>query len=175
MTKLPDDDVLIRLYRDGVKDEEIASMYGVTHQAVSFRFGRMGLKRKPYISTATAILEAAYPSSGDFKRSDYTQLNRGRQLFSFMRWRMGDPKLTPRQRKLAQEFLTYVQENDVVVSLDPTAKTPWVWLPREPQDGDLVLRWPPAREKPKGDHLKAITLPEVEGADDAPAATASNQ
>lgn len=171
MAKLPDDDVLRKFYRDGLSDKQIAQAYGVTVQAVNLRFANMGIQRKPEMNTATAILNAAYPSS-EVKRSNYTQLNRARELFAFMRWRLGDKTLTDRQLRMAKGFAAYSEEHDVVLSLDIEKKSPWVWLPREATDGRLVLRWPDGREMPKAPHLKAITLPNPEAeSDDAPKAT----
>jgi hypothetical protein len=61
---------------------------------------------------------------------------------------------------LAHRFSAYCAANGVVLSLDLSQDTPWVWLPRQASDGQLVVRWPEGREKPKGPHLKAITLPD---------------
>ncbi|MGJ3559617.1 hypothetical protein ACR6C2_16725 [Streptomyces sp. INA 01156] len=160
MTKLPDDEILLGLYREGLSDKQIAQMYGVTFQGVNYRLGKLGIQRFPEKNTAAAIFEAAYPAN-ESRRSDYIHLNRARELFAFMRWRLGDRKLTAKQVSVAKKFAAYVEEHDVVLSLVPTSKAPWVWLPREPTDGRLVLRWPAGRELPKGPHLAAITLPDL--------------
>lgn len=161
MTKLPDNETLLRYYREGLTNAQIAEAYGVTHQAVTFRFTKMGIERKPEKNTATAIIEAAFPSS-EIRRSDYTQFNRARQLFSFIRWRLGDETLSERQVASAKKLATHELTNGVVLALDVESKPPWVWLPRTPADGRLILRWPDGRELPKGPHLKAITLPRLE-------------
>ncbi|MFB9346148.1 hypothetical protein ACFFUA_01510 [Streptomyces heliomycini] len=176
MAKLPDNDTLRKFYRDGISNKEIAAAFDVTIQAVNWRLSKMGLQRKPETFTATAILEAAYPTSKDFKRSEFTQLQRARELFCFIRWRLGDKTLSDRQLHMAERFCDYSRARDVVLALDPAQeKSPWVWLPREPADGQLVLRWPADREKPKGAHLEAISLPEPEaGLVDAPMASIGN-
>jgi hypothetical protein len=78
-----------------------------------------------------------------------------------MRWRLGDPTLTEKQLRAARQFLTYMRTEDVVLGLDLSQEIPWVWLPREAQDGRCILRWPPGREMPRGPHLEAISLPEL--------------
>ncbi|MGW7284783.1 ImmA/IrrE family metallo-endopeptidase [Streptomyces sp. NPDC054847] len=170
MTKLPDNDTLRELYQKGLSDKSIAQRYGVTVQAVNWRLARMGIRRMPYSFMATEILQAAYPTSVGFRRSHYTQLNRGRELFSFIRWRLGDPTLSERQLHMAKRFAEYSHERNVVVSLDVSAEVPWVWLPRVSSDGRLVIRWPAGQERPGAAHLQAITLPEPR-ADEAAAAT----
>ncbi|MFD4608291.1 hypothetical protein ACFWOT_09265 [Streptomyces sp. NPDC058440] len=161
MGSLPDNSTLLKFYRDGLSDAEIAEAYGVSVQAVNKRFARMDIERKPWTNTATAILNTAWPTTKDFKRSEYTHLNRARSLFAFMRWRLGDPTLTDRQLREAERFGMYVRTKKVVLGFDLSSKNPWVWLPREESDGNLVLRWPEGRETPLGPHLAAITLPDA--------------
>ncbi|MGW2713694.1 hypothetical protein HKX69_05785 [Streptomyces argyrophyllae] len=160
MAKLPDNETLRRFFREGLSDKEIAKAYDVSVQAVNQRFSKMGLERKPWMNTATAILNAAWPTTDGFKRSEFTHLNRARELFAFMRWRLGDPTLTEKQMYMARRFESQAREG-VVLEFAPETKSRWVWVPRQESDGDLVLRWPAGRELPKGPHLAAITLPEV--------------
>ncbi|MER6382080.1 hypothetical protein ACWDBD_38955 [Streptomyces sp. NPDC001118] len=168
MAKLPDDETLKRhYYVDGLSDKEIAAIYDCSVQAVNQRFGKMNppIQRKPWMNTATAILDAAFPTTEHFKRSEYTHMHRARSLFAFMRWRLGDPTLTARQIGDAQRFARYARDNGVILDFDPgRQENPWEWLPREDADGNLLLRWPAGLEMPKGPHLKAITLPEAEPA-----------
>ncbi|MEV3860724.1 hypothetical protein AB0J38_41250 [Streptomyces sp. NPDC050095] len=163
MTKLPDNQALLELFRDGYSDREIGEMYDVTPAAVNKRLGLMGIQRAPYRATATAIVDMAWPKGE--RPEEYTFLNRARELYAFVRWRLGDPKLTPKQIKAAERFASYSREQDVVLTLDLTQSNPWVWVPRLPEDGQLVLRWPGGRELPKGPHLEAITLPPVRAAE----------
>nr|WTB30305.1 hypothetical protein OG781_13150 [Streptomyces sp. NBC_00830] len=160
MTKLPDNETLLRFYREGLSDKEIATAYDVTVSAVNLRFTKLGIERKPWSNTATAIMEAAWPSA-EFRRSRFTNYNRARDLYSFMRWQLGDPTLSERQLHNAKLFAKYVRDHDVVLTLDLDLEqqSPWVWVPREGQDGRLVLRWPEGREMPRGPHMAALTLP----------------
>ncbi|MDI1454397.1 hypothetical protein NHG22_11335 [Streptomyces sp. ATE26] len=163
MAKLPDDETLKKfLYVDGLTDRQIAAAYGVSIQAVNKRYVKMGIQRKPWMNTATAILDAAWPSTKDFKRSEYTGRWRARELFAFLRWRLGDPTLSAYQLQTAENFSNYARSNDVVLDFDPDRETPWMWQPRTLADENLILRWPKGRELPTGEHLKALTLPDIE-------------
>ncbi|MFB7440621.1 hypothetical protein ACFC01_20050 [Streptomyces mirabilis] len=60
MTKLPDNPELLKLYRNGFSDKEIAVQFDVTVQAVNMRLQQMGIKRAPFRTMAKEILEAAW-------------------------------------------------------------------------------------------------------------------
>ncbi|NEC21165.1 hypothetical protein [Streptomyces parvus] len=159
MAKLPDNVTLRRLFREGLTDLQIAKAYGCTPAAVNARYGIvMNEPRKPWSNTASAILEAAWPRE-EFERQKFTRFNRARDLTTFIRWRLGDPTLTERQLLRARNFTKHQKRNGVVLTLDWSKDNPWVFLPREPSDGELVIRWPEGRELPKGPHLEAISLP----------------
>ncbi|NEB42531.1 hypothetical protein [Streptomyces sp. SID14515] len=67
--------------------------------------------------------------------------------------------MTERQLLRARNFTKHQKRDGVVLTLDWSKDNPWVFLPREPSDGELVIRWPEGRELPKGPHLEAISLP----------------
>ncbi|MFE5009755.1 hypothetical protein ACFRJ3_34805 [Streptomyces sp. NPDC056696] len=161
MTKLPDNENLRRLFREGRTDKEIAKAFGCSPQAVNLRFTQMGIERKPFANTAAAILEAAWPRD-EFERSKFSRFNRVRDLSSFMRSRLGDPTLTAKQIQRAERFAAHLELNDLILTLDWDQENPWVYMPRESSDGRLVIRWPEGRERPKGPHLEAISLPPSE-------------
>src|SRR5690349_8690797 len=96
MTKLPENSVILDLYKAGRTDVEIAALYDVTVQAVNYRLNALGIARKPESNTATAILEAAWPSA-ETGRTKFTSRARARRLWAFMRWRLGDKTLTVQQ------------------------------------------------------------------------------
>lgn len=167
MAKLPDNATLRRFYREGLSDLAIAKAYGCSVQAVNARYGLMDMPRKPWSNTANAILEAAWPR-GEFDRDRFTRYNRARDLVTFIRWRLGDTTLTEKQHLRARNFTKHEKRNGAVLALDWSRDgNPWVFVPREPSDGDLVIRWPEGRELPKGPHLEAISLPSAtDGPDD---------
>ncbi|MFG3176598.1 hypothetical protein ACGFZC_16255 [[Kitasatospora] papulosa] len=158
MTKLPDNEALRRYFRQGLSDKEIAEAFGCTVQAVNARYAEMNMQRMPYSNTATAILEAAWPRT-EFDRSKFSRFNRAKDLATFIRWRLGDPALTPRQLERAERFTAHLERHGFVLALDWARDNPWVYVPREPTDGRLVIRWPEGRELPRGPHLEAISLP----------------
>lgn len=160
MAKLPKNPELLKLYRNGFSDKEIADMFDVTVQAVNLRLSALGVQRAPFRNSAIKILETAWPSE-ETRRTEFTHLNRARDLFSFLRWRLGDAGLTKRQLADAARFERIIRNGNVVMDLQPDAKGgPWVLLPREPSDGRMVIRWPEGRELPTGELRKALDLPE---------------
>ncbi|MFE5542786.1 hypothetical protein ACFQ71_03100 [Streptomyces sp. NPDC056534] len=175
MAKLPDDETLRQYFRDGLSDQEIAEMWGCSYQAVNLRFTKMGIERKPYRNIAAAILEAAWPAA-EFSRSRF-RFNRVRDLTTYMRRRLGDDSLTPRQLQRADRFKAYLERNGEVLSLDwdGPEENPWVFVPRTPSDGRLVVRWPAGRECPKGLHLEAISLPAAPVAESKTSEESSDQ
>lgn len=158
MTKLPDNDTLRRFFREGLSDKEIAQAYGCSIQAVNLRFTKIGIERKPFANMAVAILEAAWPRN-EFDRTKFGRFNRARDLAVFIRSRLGDPTLTGKQQVRVERFTAHLERNGLILALDWSQENPWVFMPREPSDGRLVIRWPEERELPKGAHLEAISLP----------------
>ncbi|MFF8629671.1 hypothetical protein [Streptomyces werraensis] len=163
MTKLPDDQALLKLVRDGkLSNKEIAASFGVTVAAVSSRLAKLGIHRRPYSYTAQAILNAAFPT-GEFKRTDYTQRATGRTLLFFLRWRLGEPDMPKDGLRRAKQMAEFARDNGVVLCLDPeNVEEPWRWESRQPSDDCLIMRWPAEREKPKGPHLAALKLPDCD-------------
>lgn len=158
MTKLPGSTEFIKLYRSGLSDKEIAEAFDVTVQAVNKKLVNLGIQRHPAKHAATAIINAAWPSE-EYGRNKYTSLSRAQRLFAFLRKRLGDEVLGPRQDRMAVLFEREVRTRGVVLHLDPSSAQPWVWLPREASDGRMVIRWPEGREKPTGELLEALDLP----------------
>jgi hypothetical protein len=160
MTKLPDNPELLKLYRNGFSDKEIAVQFDVTVQAVNLRLQQMGIKRAPFRAVAKEILEAAWPST-ETRRGEFIHLNRARDLYAFLRRQLGDPALTRNQRTAAERFDRLIRSQDVVMDLQPDAPGgPWVLLPRKPSDGRMVIRWPEGRDLPKGELRAALDLPD---------------
>lgn len=88
---------------------------------------------------------------------------------AFIRWRLGDNTLTSTQVHRARAFVAYLKAHSAVLALDWGRNgNPWVYLPRTREDADLVIRWPEGRERPKGAHLEAISLPPESPPGEAP-------
>ncbi|MGW5773096.1 hypothetical protein ACWEVY_28585 [Streptomyces longwoodensis] len=159
MTKLPENPELLKLYRNGASDKEIAEQFGATVQAVNLRLAALGIRRAPFRTQAKEILEAAWPSA-ETRRTEFVHLNRARDLYAFLRRQLGDSGLSATQLKAAERFERMIRENDSVLDLQPdNPEGPWVLVPRRPSDGRLVIRWPEGRQLPTGDQLKALSLP----------------
>jgi hypothetical protein len=159
MTKLPDNPELLKLYRNGSSNREIAEEYGVTVQAVDWRLSRLGIKRAPFRSAATQIIEAAWPGK-ETNRTEYIRLGRVRDLYTFLRRQLGDDGLSAGQLKGADRFERLIRDTGCVLDFQPDAPDgPWVLLPRQPSDGRMVIRWPEGRELPTGKLREALDLP----------------
>ncbi|MGV9693342.1 ImmA/IrrE family metallo-endopeptidase [Streptomyces sp. NPDC003444] len=157
MTKLPDNHELLKLHRDGLSDEEIAARFGASHQAVNKRLKDLGIYTRPHSAAAKALVEAAWPSSEGARRSKLSALAPGRSLYAYLRWRLNDPKLSPRQLTEARRFEARLRRDNVVLDL-AAAEGAWVYRPREEHDGLMVIRWPAGRELPEGPHREALYL-----------------
>ncbi|MYX26040.1 hypothetical protein GTY75_05040 [Streptomyces sp. SID8381] len=139
---------------------DIAKSSGASESAVNEALRKLRIERRPWLNTAKAVLEAAWPSTPEFKRSEVTHYGVAKELVAFMRWRLGDPGLSKTQLHLAKRFWAYSVTHNTVLTLVPGKKgNPWEWVPREGRDGQLVVRWPEGRERPKFAHMKAVTLP----------------
>ncbi|MEV0470731.1 hypothetical protein [Streptomyces prunicolor] len=159
MTKLPENPELMKLYRNGLSDKEIAERFDVTVQAVNLRFSALGIKRAPFRTSAKEILEAAWPST-ETRRTEFVHLNRARDLYAYLRRQLGDKTLTPNQLNAAARFERMIREGEVVLDLQPDSdEGPWALVPRLPSDGRMVIRWPEGRELPTGKLREALNLP----------------
>ncbi|MFI0553409.1 hypothetical protein [Streptomyces scabiei] len=137
-------------------DKEIATTYGCTVQAVNARLVALGLRQ--YRQKVTALLETAWPTA-ETRRGDFVTLNRYRDLCSFLRWRLGDDKLTANQMRGAERFERAIRESNCVLDFQPDTDEPWAFVPRVKSDGRMVIRWPEGRPMPEGALRVALDLP----------------
>jgi hypothetical protein len=159
MTKLPDNPELLKLYRNGFSDKEIAAQFDVTVQAVNMRLQALGIQRAPFRTQATEILEGAWPVA-ETRRGEFIHLNRARDLYAFLRRQLGDTALTKSQLVAAARFERLIRSHNAVLDLQPGMPGgPWVLMPREPSDGRMVIRWPEDRELPPEELRAALDLP----------------
>lgn len=149
----------MQLYRGGMTDKEIAALFDVTPQAVNKRFKLIGVRRAPYKVIVTEILESIWPAD-DYNRPAFSHLSRAKSLYVYLRKRLGDDSLSPRQVKEAILFERGIRERNVVLHLDPLWDQPWQYVAREECDGLLVVRWPPDSERLTGPYLEALCLPD---------------
>ncbi|WP_340376589.1 hypothetical protein U5640_16725 [Streptomyces sp. SS7] len=166
MTKLPANPELLKLYRNGKSDKEIAAMFDVSFQAVNKRLKLMGIRRAPFKSQAQEILEHVWPND-ETRRIDFMRLNRARDLFYFLRSRLGDKTLSDAEAKGAERFEALIREGNVVLNLRPDVPgEPWVLEPRLESDGRMVIRWPEGRDLLEDErHRAALELPAEPGAE----------
>ncbi|MGW0087839.1 hypothetical protein ACWDWS_02290 [Streptomyces sp. NPDC003328] len=144
MAALPSDFELQKLLSAGRTEVEIANMYGVTQQAVSYRMQNMQIARKGPKAPVTSALPWNLASHPDKRRLVNQAPFRG--LRYFLQKRMGE-SLSERAELDLRAFLNRVRDGHVLALI---AGDGFKYVPREPQDLDLVIRWPddiPRNEK----------------------------
>lgn len=154
MTALPNNLELQKLVSAGLTQPEIAEMFHVSQQAVSYRMTGLGT----YAKGSSAPITAAMPWDLTTRADKYRLTNQAayRGLRYFVGWRMGDPKkLSDRAKKDLRLFLAKV-EDGYVLTLDETSG--FTYVVREESDGPLVVRWP-AEAPREGEKLALFSLP----------------
>jgi transcriptional regulator with XRE-family HTH domain len=147
---LPDDWVLLQMRdAEGYTEAEIASNYGVTPQAVSKRFKKMG-----------------HPSRSSFRdvlpwqiTSKHHALYAAQRLKAHIKERRGE-ELSDTARKRLRDWRERLRRDGVVLDyrqLD--IGDPWQYVPRTEADNRLVIRWPADAEPPTEDQRKLLELP----------------
>lgn len=162
MAGLPEDSELLRLYALGLKNPEIAAQYGVTPQAVNYRFDKLKIKRRPITTQANALIGQVWTIGAEPGTEYHQNLSAISYLRVWVRQRLGDDSLSAAQRKKASNFIKRVVDEDVVLKYEPWAENPFTYVPRQPSDGRLVVRWPSDQPRPEGGALRALELPREE-------------
>jgi transcriptional regulator with XRE-family HTH domain len=153
---LPDDSILLR-ERDfeGLSLGEIAERYGVSKSAVSQRFTNMG---RPFGGNAAMDYQEIIP--WNIQRA-HMPLDAANRLRSHVRYRSGIEVAESAERRL-KNWWNRLQAEDVVLTYEPDADTkgsPWRYVPREPSDGRLIIRWPEHVEPPTDQQRLLLSLP----------------
>lgn len=156
--RLPDDDQMRRYFSLGWRDSEVAEEYGVTRQAVQKRWRKLGLKRAPFVSEVTDLLNQGwdFPEEGETAAGSTRAKWHSRMLRSFLRRRLGDV-LVSRETDRVRAWATSLREENAIMIY--TAERGWHPVPRESGDRPWVVRWPSGRPLPNSRHQRALTLP----------------
>lgn len=139
MAKLPSDIALLKLKAAGFKHWEIAEQYGVSRQAVTYRFNAMKIYMREKDSEVTEALPWDFSSfSESVKRklwSDEAMLG----LRSYVRQQLG-AELSERGEEAMRAFLGHVARGEVLAVNEEVGS---LYVPRdELKDEGLVVRWP---------------------------------
>ncbi|MFD7257162.1 hypothetical protein [Streptomyces sp. NPDC059874] len=139
---LPDYADLQKLLSAGLTQPEIAKMYKVSQQAVSKRM----VQRDHYRRGTNAPVTAALPwdITGRTDKARLMDQRPFRGLRYFVTDRMGFP-LSERARQDLALFVNKVRDGHVLTLDDEKG---FVYLPRTPEDGQLVVRWPDDPSRP---------------------------
>ncbi|MGG2462853.1 hypothetical protein ACO0M4_24050 [Streptomyces sp. RGM 3693] len=163
MTKLPSDAELAKMFHLGVLDADIAEQYGATVQAVNKRLVKMGLRKKPIAVRVNELVKSIWDvktsRSGPSHHNAYILKN----LKVYMRVQLGDTA-SETQRREADWLIGRLIREGVVIDYDPETEEGWAYVPRKPQDGRRIIRWPEGTALPAADLQRAMELPETDGA-----------
>lgn len=159
MTKLPSDAELAKLFHLGVQDVEIAEQYGATVQAVNKRLVGMGLRKKPLAVRVNELVKSLWDvktsRTGPSHHNAYILKN----LKVYMRVQLGDTA-SETQRREAEWLIGRLIRDNVVIDYDRESEQGWIYVPRRPEDGRRIIRWPAGMALPSEDLQKAMELPD---------------
>jgi hypothetical protein len=153
------DQLLVKHFHLGWSDKRIAGEYGITVQAVSKRRTKLNLIRKPVarqVSEGLASRWTVYTTMGSDSHHNAYSMKRLRE---WLRWRLGDDKLSQDQIRRAKTWEERLRREDVVLGYDPDTPDGWFYRPRKPSDGRLVIDWPEDLPFPDERFRRALELP----------------
>lgn len=154
---LPDDSVLLR-ERDFEKLSlrEIADRYGVTTSAVSHQFIKMGRS-----TIGNAAME--YWDFIPWKiQQGHKALDAAIRLRAHVRRQSGMELTESAARRLDNWWTRLRRDGTVLTYLPESAPSPWHYVPREPSDGSLIIRWPEDMPPPTEAQRTVLTLPDLQ-------------
>ncbi|MEU9708006.1 hypothetical protein AB0E21_05245 [Streptomyces sp. NPDC047967] len=152
MGELPDDLELRKILLQEPDYQVIATRFGVSRQAVSYRALNLGVRARGAGVEALAVLPwdvSEHPHRAEVIRDS---LFRGVRRLVQVRLREKEPD------RYVRAFVRRVVEGEVV-DLQPDGKRP-TYVRRMPCDGQLVVRWPEANAPPTPMQLKLLACPE---------------
>ncbi|GAA0455705.1 hypothetical protein GCM10009544_18040 [Streptomyces stramineus] len=158
MVKLPSDAGLRQLVQTGWKDGEIAAVHGVTISAVGKRRREQNLYKKPVAARVTDMINDVWnvktTSGGDSHHA-----RRPLQGLKYcIRKQLGD-ELSPPQERRAQNLIDRLRREDAVLDYDRETPQGVFFVPRTPEDGRRLMRWPAGKPLPSADLQAAMELP----------------
>lgn len=165
---LPDNLQLLKHEEQGMTHQEIADLYRVTRQAVTYRFNAMGEYKRGNLSGVSESLPwdfSAYPP--ELKRKIWSQ-DTFLGLRTYVRLQLGET-VSRRAQLSLRAFLNRVRSGDVLaVDMERGAH----YVPRDVvRDGSLVVRWPEG--VPRDHRVSLLQLP-PEAEADAPVQEAAS-
>ncbi|RLV10218.1 hypothetical protein CTZ27_03065 [Streptomyces griseocarneus] len=158
--QLPSDFELRQALQLGASNPELAGAAGVSGAAVSFHRGRLGM---PFRLIATRVTQTFNDSlnvltggSGETHHNNYVFQG----LKYWMRLRLGDTDLSPRQEEQADRLVSRLLRKNKVITYNRNSERGFSVVDRMPEDGNLMVRWPVGVPLPEEDLVRAMTLPD---------------
>ncbi|MFI6684960.1 hypothetical protein [Streptomyces sp. NPDC050485] len=162
--RLPDFNTLVRLSQQGLSDDEIGQRYGTTGQAVNKALVFGGYRRTDVVKLVNEVLIPwdVKTTKGKAQAGETSHHNTYacKILRAYIRTRLGDDTITASNKQDAARFEARLRREKVVLDYDRTRG--FSYVPRTPEDGARIIRWPADQPLPTdADQLRAISLDDV--------------
>ncbi|MEU5382662.1 hypothetical protein [Kitasatospora cineracea] len=157
MTSLPSDAELSRLFVLGAEAADIAAQYDVTPQAVYWRWNNMGLHRLPIAREVNQLIAGVWQVQSSAGAGSHWHSFPCQSLRYYLRLRMGDT-LSERQAMEALRFERRLIREGAVLAY--SKEEGFTYVPRTPEDGDLLIKWPDALDRPGEEEAGIWSLPD---------------
>ena len=147
---LPDDWVLLQKRdAEGLTGKEIAAIYGVSPQAVSNRFKKMGY---PAMTNYRDVLPWRIVDR-------HHSLYAAQRLKAHIKERQGK-ELSDVALKRLTDWRERLRRDSVVLDYtNQDSGSPWQYVARKESDGQLVIRWPADHPPPTALQRKLLQMP----------------
>ncbi|MFF1908634.1 hypothetical protein [Kitasatospora sp. NPDC058218] len=157
MAQLPSDAEMSKLFALGVSDRDIADKYGVTTQAVSWRWKKLGLQRNAIIDEVSELVGSVWSVVSHPGAGSHHKTSKAQSLRYYLRVRLGDKELSDRNLATAASFEKTMRRRGHV--LDYSREDGFFFVPRTPDDEDFIIRWPRDKVRPVGEESDIWRLP----------------
>lgn len=158
------DPILIKLFREGKGDEEIAQMYGITKQAVSNRRTRLGLRRDRIARQVSEYLACRWSIKTTMGPDSHHNQWPIMRLREWARVGLGDKSLSSKQYESAVKWMEQRRDRGEVLYYDPESVKGWFYRPRTEKDERLLVDWPEDLPFPSEKFRQALEFTPVKGA-----------
>ncbi|MFD5697856.1 hypothetical protein [Streptomyces lasiicapitis] len=158
--RLPDFNTLVRLSQRGLSDDAIGKRYGTTGQAVNKALVLGEYRRTTTVKLVNELIPWDVKTTKGVAQAGETSHHNTyacKILRAYMRTRLKDETITEANRTDAARFEARLRRQNVVLDYD--RQKGFFYVPRTPQDGDRVIRWPADQPLPENeDQLRAVSL-----------------
>lgn len=153
------DPLLVKLFHRGDSDKAIAAEFGISPQAVAKRRMKLNLVRKPVSRQVSEYLAHRWTIYTKQYEHSHHNAYSAKRLREWLRWRLGDDKLSKDQLHRAKVWEERMRRENLVLCYNPETVEGWYYRDRRPEDGRLVIDWPKGLPFPDQKFKRALELP----------------